>query len=154
GDALLSLNANSAQQLFIQAADFDVSNTYISSKFEITLEISDSPTGFLANFEYDRELFSEHSIKTYGEYFVYLLEQLITQHQEKVLLLPLEHPERTIHTITLVNNNTRAIPRDLSLIDIFENSVIKRAQACALQDNTRTLSYAQLDQQANSFAET
>ncbi len=133
----------------------DFQSKQIDNKFELTLELSESKDGFLANFEYDKTLFSKQSIERYSQYFVYLLNGLLKHSDQSVFSLPLEPEQQTHNDLLAFNNNYRDYPRDLALIDIFESNIARRKDALAIKDDDGkvSLTYLELDQLANAFAQ-
>lgn len=118
------------------------------SKFNITLEVQ--PNQHIINLEYMTDLFKLETMQNFMEHYVFILHQLeenininikdiniITPDEEKML-------DNFNDTFEPTNNDTA--------ISLFEEQVMMNPDNIALICNDKKLTYAQLNQKANSLA--
>ena len=123
-----------------------------TSKYDLTLYLTDVGDKFWCAFEYCTDLFKESTITRMGEQFTHLLQQVI------------ENPQARLSELTLLNdadrqqllvdwNATHAdYDVDQSIISLFEQQAAQTPDATALVFEDRSLTYAELNQRANQLA--
>ncbi|RUR73747.1 hypothetical protein PCC6912_55240 [Chlorogloeopsis fritschii PCC 6912] len=120
-------------------------------KFDLFLELTETPTGLAGYFEYSTDLFAASTIARITEHFQKLLEDIVTNPDEKVdrycLLTTAE--QQQLHTW----NQTQADFPDQCLHQLFEAQVAKTPNAIAIEFAGQHLTYQQLNQQANQLAD-
>ncbi|NOK08417.1 non-ribosomal peptide synthetase [Corallococcus exercitus] len=123
-----------------------------TSKFDLTLALTEVPEGLSGTFEYATALFEPRTIERMTDYFRRLLEGALHQPDAGIHALPwLSEAERQ-QVITAWNDTGRPYPRDLSLVQAFEAQVATRPEAIAVRHGAQTLTYAELDARANQLA--
>lgn len=122
------------------------------SKLDLTLNITNDTKGYLIDFEYCTDLFKTETVQTMEEHFVRLLHEVI------------EHPEKRLDDISMINskeeeklliefNETDAdYPKQKTVVELFEEQVMKTPDNIAVEFEEQQLTYAQLNARANSLA--
>lgn len=124
-----------------------------TSKFDLTLSIEDSDDAVSLAFEYSTELFETKSIERLAIAYTQLLTAIVASPDKPLYQLPLL--SEAAQTIQLSRFASKAInyPSAVdSICDGFELMVARFANREAVVDGSQTLTYAQLNEQANQLA--
>jgi amino acid adenylation domain-containing protein len=124
----------------------------VSSRFDLELNLSDTPEGFTGALLYNADLFQQDTAERIARYFVRLLDGLVTQPERPLGLLPLLPPEEHHRVVVEWNETDRAYPRDSTIPEVFERVVAARPDAIALEFHDTRLTYRELDARANQLA--
>ncbi len=123
-----------------------------SAQFDLTLNIFESAEGLAASLTYATDLFDAASIERMARHWLQLLQGIVDDPQQTVAELPLlDHQEQH----TLVDGwNATAVAYDLAqpVQRLIEAQVQATPNATALIYGEHTLSYLELDHQANRLA--
>ncbi|NKN37359.1 amino acid adenylation domain-containing protein [Agrobacterium sp. a22-2] len=123
-----------------------------TSKVDLTLDIRHRGDRFACTFIYRCDLFREQTIAHMAEAFVTLLEALLSapeQSQAEIAFLP----ERQRQKITTWNTTAKTYDATAkSLHGFFARSAARTPDAIAITDRDRSLTYAELDRQADILA--
>jgi amino acid adenylation domain-containing protein/non-ribosomal peptide synthase protein (TIGR01720 family) len=124
----------------------------ISSTFDLSLSLRETPQGLAGWCEYDTDLFDGATITRLIGHFQHLLEGIVADPGCCTGDLPLlTSAER--HEIVVEWNRTPAdYPRDRCLHQLIAEQAARTPDAIAVIGAERQLSYRGLDQQANRFA--
>jgi amino acid adenylation domain-containing protein/non-ribosomal peptide synthase protein (TIGR01720 family) len=124
------------------------------SKFDLTLNCSDSLSGLLASFEYNTDLFDRSTIERMGTHLQSLLLAICADPERSLSRLPLfDADERTL--LVRARNRTQRHYSEAELKplhQLFEQTVERRGEAVALISDTAQLSYRELNERANRVA--
>ncbi|MEH2311073.1 MAG: amino acid adenylation domain-containing protein [Nostoc sp.] len=122
-----------------------------TAKFDLTLFIKNTPSGLIAIWQYNTDLFDPCTIKRMAGHFVTLLESIVTNPQQQISQLPLL--TQVEQQQLLVWNNTQVdYPRDQSIHQLFEEQVGRTPDAVAVEFGNQQLTYHQLNCYANQLA--
>ncbi len=122
-----------------------------TAKFDVTLYITETEAGLKANLEYNRDLFTPATMARMGEHFQNLLTAIAANPQQRLSELPLASPAE--QALLMDWNRTEAdYPRHCTIADLFEAQVEQTPDAVALVCGDRTLTYRELNRQANQLA--
>ncbi|WP_392562287.1 amino acid adenylation domain-containing protein [Orbus sturtevantii] len=127
---------------------------YKVAKFDLSTMLDDSKDAISGIFNYATALFKAETIEGYIKTYCYILEQVSDL---AVLQEPIKQlrylDERQYQTVIYDWNKTECdYYADQTVISLFEAQVIKSAHYPAVIFNDITLSYEQLNQQANQLA--
>lgn len=123
-----------------------------TAKFDLTLFIEDSPTGLNATWEYSTALFDSSTIARYIEYFQTLLASIAARSDRPVGQLDiLPDAERELLLVTW-NATAMPLPAMLDFAALFEEQVLRTPDAIAAADSAGSLTFAELNAQANQLA--
>ncbi|MEH2088950.1 amino acid adenylation domain-containing protein [Nostoc sp.] len=122
-----------------------------TAKFDLTLFIKNTPSGLIAIWQYNTDLFDPSTIERMAGHFVTLLESIVTNPQQQISQLPLL--TQVEQQQLLVWNNTQVdYPRDKSIHQLFEEQVRRTPDAVVVEFGNQQLTYHQLNCRANQLA--
>ncbi|MDB9435751.1 amino acid adenylation domain-containing protein [Dolichospermum lemmermannii CS-548] len=118
---------------------------------DLSLIFRETPQGLTGEWEYTTDLFESETIQRMVGHFEVLLKQII------------DHPNKPINTLSLLteteiqqlqnwNQTQTSYPRDQTLVDLFEQQVIKNPDHIAVVFESQQLTYQQLNKKANQLA--
>jgi amino acid adenylation domain-containing protein len=121
------------------------------AKFDLSFYISDTPNGFYAWFEYDKDLFEQATIARMLKHFEVLVERIAMNPDAKLSELEiLTQAER--EQLWAWNQTATDYGRDQCIHQIFEAHAAQQPQAVAVIDGEKQLTYEELNQRANQLA--
>ncbi|GAA4801595.1 hypothetical protein GCM10023307_30240 [Lysobacter hankyongensis] len=144
----------------IALADLDVQPMPVGktmSKFDLRMALGEqhdaagAPAGIAAELEFSRDLFDAHSVRTLASRYVDVLERMVAAPAAPVSALCLLDADEREDLQRTWNETARAWPA-ATLPALFEAQVARTPDAPALLHGDRTLSYAELNRQANAIA--
>ncbi|OYE00492.1 condensation domain-containing protein, partial [Nostoc sp. 'Peltigera membranacea cyanobiont' 232] len=123
-----------------------------SAKFDLTLEITETPQKIFANLEFNTDLFKESTIKRMAVHFQTLLKEIIAKPKlplsELSLLTEVEQ-----HQLLVEWNDTQAdYAQDKCIHQLFAEQVERSPDAVAVVFENQQLTYRQLNERANQLA--
>ncbi|RKG63993.1 amino acid adenylation domain-containing protein, partial [Corallococcus sp. CA054B] len=123
-----------------------------SSKFDLTLTLSDSPQGFIGVLTYATDLFDVSTVQRMVGHLGVLLEAIATQPDSTLASLPLlTAPERQ-RLLVDWNGPSAEFPRDLCLHEAFSAQARLTPEALAVICREEQLTFRELDTRANQLA--
>ncbi|MFC4870611.1 amino acid adenylation domain-containing protein [Negadavirga shengliensis] len=120
-----------------------------TSKFEITFTLEETEEGIKGAVEYSTALFRNATIERMVDHYRRLLDAILREPDKKTGLLDFLGPEEKKF---LMPQMEYFIADDSSIIEKFEIQAEKNPQSTALVFGHKTLTYHELDQQANALA--
>ncbi len=129
-----------------------------TAKFDLTLFIKNTPTGLVAAWQYNTDLFEAPTIERMAGHFVTLLKSIIANPQQQIHQLPLLTEAQERKLLVEWNNTQTEYPFDKSIHQLFEEQVERTPDAVAVEfENVQTrhvasLTYHQLNCRANQLA--
>jgi amino acid adenylation domain-containing protein len=123
-----------------------------ASQFDLTLTMGAADDELVASFEYNTDLFEAGTIVQMALHFQILLEGVVTDPQQRLVVLPLL-PEAERRQL-LVDWNGAQVDRapDTTVQALFEAQAARTPNAPAVIFGESQLSYVELDWQANQLA--
>jgi amino acid adenylation domain-containing protein len=126
--------------------------TSVASKFDLTMDLSDTGESIKAGLEYSTDLFDEETIKRMAGHYLCILEAVALDAGQRICDLPLlNQPEREQQLIEW-NDTAVDYPRHLTLHELFETQAAATPEAIALVYQDEQLTYAELNERANHLA--
>ncbi|MBC8757077.1 amino acid adenylation domain-containing protein [Kordia sp. YSTF-M3] len=124
------------------------------SKYDLTFWFKESAEGEIAvHIEYNTDIYGDDRMKRLGDHLGKLLESVVANSTISLDKLPLiEAEERTV----LLNNYQGEVvsqATETTLVSLFEAQVNSSGNAEALQYEDTTLSYQELEERSNQFAQ-
>jgi aspartate racemase len=124
-----------------------------TAKFDLRFDLAETADGGLTGFlEYDTALFAAESISRMVRHFQILLESAVTSPglhlSELSLLTPAERHELIVER----NATATGYPRDACIHELFEQRVERTPQAIAVECESQTLTYAEMDRRSTRLA--
>lgn len=122
------------------------------SKFDLTLELTETASGLTGRWEYNRDLFERETIERLSGHLQTLLEGIVANPQQRVAELPLLR-SRERHQLLVEWNDTQVdYPQDKCIHQLFEEQVEKTPDAIAVVFQEQQLTYRELNSKANQLA--
>ena len=150
---LFNLLENQNDRLLLPGLDASRFGTLaIPSKFDLTLYAIPKPQGLTLIINYNSDLFEDASIKRMLGHLCNLLDAVAANPSQRVSDFPIltEHEK---HQLLLQWSNSETIPdENRCLHQLFEAQVERTPDAIALADDSLSLTYRELNRQANQFA--
>ena len=145
-------NDNSIEQL----GELEVSSMELAasaSKFDVTLEFSDSGQAGWASLEYSTDLFDAQTIERMSGHYVRLLESIVESPQSRISQLPMLIDSEIDQVVVQLNHTAMGYPVEKTLSQLISEQVVRAGDAVAVQgpDDTRW-SYDQLESWSNRLA--
>ncbi|MEM9276049.1 MAG: aminotransferase class V-fold PLP-dependent enzyme, partial [Cyanobacteria bacterium P01_F01_bin.143] len=122
-----------------------------SSKFDLTLTITETDSGLEGSLEYNTDIFEKSTIERIVHHWQTLLSGIVANPQQRLSELPLL-TESEQQLLSEWNNTAVDYPQNLCLHQLFEQQVEQRPDDIALIEENQRLSYRQLNQLANQLA--
>ncbi len=121
-------------------------------KFDLNLHATEAKGEIRLDFRYSTDLFQKGTIERMSKHFVNILKEII------------ENPEIELHEIQMIsereknqllhefNQTQTAYIKEKTIVELFEEQIIKTPDKIALVDNDLQLTYQRLNQKANQLA--
>ncbi|HEY0544285.1 MAG TPA: amino acid adenylation domain-containing protein [Pyrinomonadaceae bacterium] len=123
-----------------------------TAKFELTLEMEETPSGLKGHWQYSAELFEAATIESMARHFETLIEGIVGNPNLRVMELPLLSTTEQ-HQLLFESNETKtSYPDSLCLHQLFERQAERTPDAVALVFEGLALTYAELNRKANKLA--
>ncbi len=124
-----------------------------TSKFDLTLVLSETENGLEGLIEYSTDLFEAETIRRMCGHYGTLMEAIARDPDRNISLLPmLTHAER--HQLLVEWNATKTdYPREKCLHELFEAQAERAPGRIAVKVGASDLTYAELDKNANRMAQ-
>ncbi|HET9280163.1 MAG TPA: amino acid adenylation domain-containing protein, partial [Flavitalea sp.] len=123
-----------------------------TAKFELTLNIAETPGGLQASIEYSTDLYHAKTIQRMIGHYIELLTAIVQAPNKKISALSfLTKPEK--HQLLHVFNKSGVqYPKSKTIVDLFETQAAKKPANIALVFQDKRLSYQELDIRSNQLA--
>nr|WP_277951940.1 non-ribosomal peptide synthase/polyketide synthase [Pseudomonas sp. TH06] len=122
------------------------------AKFDLTLTLGEVNGEIRGSLVYATALFDESTIQRYVGYFQRLLEAMVGDDHTVLEQVPLLAPDERQRLLTDFNATAREYPQTLTVHGIFQQQVAAHPKAVAAVHGTHSLSYFELNAQANRLA--
>ncbi|MEA5617543.1 amino acid adenylation domain-containing protein [Cronbergia sp. UHCC 0137] len=121
-----------------------------TSRFDLSLDMYETPNGFRGTWEYSTELFEKATIERFSEHFQLLLSNIVNNPNQFINELPLLTAKEQ-KLITKWNDTLTEIP-ELTVYELFSQQVAKTPDKIAIIFGNKSLTYQQLEQAACELA--
>ncbi|PPD47115.1 MAG: non-ribosomal peptide synthetase [Methylobacter sp.] len=122
-----------------------------TTQFDLSLFFSDTGSELIGKLNYASSLFDEATVTRIAGYFSKVLRGMVTHPQERINQLPLLGFEELQQLFVKFNDTVADFPQTC-VHQLFEQQAVKTPEAVALVYGEQSLSYAELNQQANQLA--
>ena len=124
-----------------------------SSKFDLSLDLRESSTGIKGFVEYSTDLFEESTIQRFVRHFVNILHCFVNDPGEKISDYEFLSSDELKHLLVDLNNNIdERYDARKTIHAWFEEQCQKTPKNIAVSFESRSLTYAELNEQANKIA--
>jgi amino acid adenylation domain-containing protein len=147
--------ANTPEASKLQLGDVILSAEPISNevaKFDITFFINDTGNGLQVTVQYSTDLYQAVTIDRMMAHFEQLLNSVVKNPQQKIGLLQMLLEEEEQQLLVAFNSSNVDFPKDKSVIEIFEEQVLKTPQNKAIVFESEFITYQQLNERSNEVA--
>ncbi|QWI36290.1 amino acid adenylation domain-containing protein [Bacillus mycoides] len=107
---------------------------------------------FRIKVEYNTDLFDDETISRMWQHYITLLESVVNNPEQSISQLPMLTMEEKKQALLNWNNTNVEYPRERCIQDLFEEQVRQNPDAIALRYLEQSMTYSQLNQQANQLA--
>jgi len=119
---------------------------------DLTLEILPRGRELKCSFVYNADLFDRGTIERMAGHYRTLLEAIVAEPDGRIASLPLLTPAERHQILVEWNRTDVEYPRDATIPQLFEAQAQRRPEAVALTFAEQSLTYGELNQQANRLA--
>ena len=123
-----------------------------TAKFDLSLMIMEDEEGFLAEFEYNSDLFRPETISTMMERFRYFLQKVVNNPQLPIKAYSLLTTSQKKNLLQTWNQNQAKISEPSVIHLWFEKQIRKNANNPAVVYSDQQLSFSELNRRANQLA--
>ena len=124
------------------------------SKFDLTLQMDEGAQACAGRFNYATALFERHTIEQMVRHYEHLLEHMAQSLSQRVGELSVLSSEERDQILVQFNETDQALGEPQTLVQSFEAQVRTRPEQTALVDEQGSLSYRDLNAQAQSTRST
>ncbi len=111
-----------------------------------------SSTEIAIRFNYNSNLLHERYIRQIQNHFEHVLMQIIGGSKKYLKELILLTASEKIELLNELNVSKRDFPKDKTIVDLFEDQVVKTPDDIAIEFENEELTYQQLDERSNQLA--
>ncbi|NWE18993.1 non-ribosomal peptide synthetase, partial [Pseudomonas sp. P7548] len=122
------------------------------AQFDLALDVEESRTALRASLSYATDLFAPATIERMAGHWQNLLQAMVTDQQQSISHLNLLDQDEQQHILQLWNCTDAGFSAQRLVHELVADRARENPQAVAVKFDTQTLSYAQLDRQANRLA--
>ena len=123
-----------------------------TSKFDIAFMLNETSIGIHGTIEYSTVLFKEETIARMVSHYINLLDSVVASPGNKIGSLAMLGATEEEILLKLLNNTGVNYPKGKTIIDLFEEQVVKAPEAIALVFEGEQLSYKELNERSNQLA--
>lgn len=152
-DVLLVLQNQNFEKINLDGAETEfIENVVPISKFDLKFDIAESGSTYRVQMEYCTALFKPESIQNMLRQYVNVLEQIIANSDVHISDISTVSPEDKEKIFGEFNDTKMDFPRDLTVVDLFENQVKNHPDRTALLFENEQITYYQLNKKSNQIA--
>lgn len=119
------------------------------TKFDITFNFTEVGNGLGCSFEYNTEIYSEDRIRRMADHFKTLILSVSENSEAKIAELNIIPNEEKNLLINVFNSTKAGYPQDKTIVDLFEDQVVKTPDNIAIVYEDVELTYQELNNRAN-----
>ncbi|MEH1935807.1 MAG: amino acid adenylation domain-containing protein [Nostoc sp.] len=123
-----------------------------TAKFDLFLELFETPDGISGWFEYSTDLFDAATISRIGEHFQTLAAGIVANPDQKVADLPLLTPAERQQLLVGWNQTQADYPQEICIHQLFEAQVERSPDSVAAIFAEQQITYCELNARANQLA--
>ncbi|MBL4660354.1 MAG: amino acid adenylation domain-containing protein, partial [Alcanivoracaceae bacterium] len=149
---MLSMDTNEEYELVLPNVNLSIqSRQQVTAKFDLSLNVVDE-NELVFNFEYNTDLFNAQTIERLAAGLQSLLKGIARDVTQKINQLPLLSDKESLYLLETLNDTQVDHPTDLCIHELFEAQVLKTPNHTAVVCKDQSLSYSELNKQANQLA--
>ncbi len=125
---------------------------YASSKFDLTLSVTQTSAGLFGSLEYCTDLYREETIVRMISHFKELLNSIVSNPEQKIGELSILSPAEEHQLLYEFNDTDAYYETDKTVIDLFEEQASKTPGNTAVIFGEEQLTYKELNERSNQLA--
>ncbi len=133
-------------------ASSEVKHSNTTSKFDLTLSVSENPEGLACEWEYNTDLFDDQTIERMADHFTTLLSGLVGNPSQAVSEIPLLSNRERQQLLYEWNDTAADYPKDKHIHQLFEEQEKRTPDEIAVVFEEQSLTYRELNNRANQLA--
>lgn len=122
------------------------------SLFDLSMFVEEEDEDIHVTIEYAADLFERATIERFARHYLQLLEGMLQQPDEAISRASLLTEEERRQLLVDWNHTEAAHVEDQDMYQLFEQSVLRRPQAAAIEDGERAMTYEELHAHAEAIA--
>lgn len=122
------------------------------AKFDMTLGMTEFHKALMCNIEYCSALFEASTMERLANHFQNLLQGIMHNPDQRISALPLLSDAQRREMIFQWNGAHREYPRNVFVLDLFEQHVRSNPDALAVVYEDQSLTYRELNERSNQLA--
>ena len=155
---MLSMNTNDNVDLTLPNVTLGPQqNEKITAKFDLmlnaaTIDNNKGKSGLYCSFVYNNDLFSKKTIECLANSLQMLLQSIALDSTQTIAQLPILNHKETHYLLNTLNDTQTDYPKGFCIHQLFEHQVAKTPNNVAVVFENQSLSYVELNKQANQLA--
>ncbi|MGB8195091.1 MAG: amino acid adenylation domain-containing protein, partial [Chitinophagaceae bacterium] len=146
-------NAPDAGELELGAVNMsDEGSAYITSEFDLSMMVHDTPGGLMVSMSYRTDLFEKESMERMLAYYENLLHAVVSNVASSIAELSLLSAAEEEQLLLQFNDTATDYPKDKTIVSLFEEQVQLHADEIALISGQSKLTYKELDERSNQLS--
>jgi amino acid adenylation domain-containing protein len=138
-------------QLFSEEEETDTIKLN-NAEFDLLLTVIDDTEQFYFGVNYNSDLFVRSTAERFWTQFQELLNAILTDADQNISKLNVISQEEISRLQSSFNANAQPYPEKETILDLFTKQLAKSPEATAVIFKNRSLSYRELDEKSNQFA--
>lgn len=123
----------------------------LTAKFDLFLELTETPSGMMGYLEYSSDLFRPETIARMSSHFITLLESVVVNTELSIANLSMLSTQE-LRQFEVWNDTKIPYPKHQCVHELIEAQVLETPTATALEYNGESFTYEALNQRANQCA--
>ncbi|MGB7923762.1 MAG: aminotransferase class III-fold pyridoxal phosphate-dependent enzyme, partial [Pyrinomonadaceae bacterium] len=123
-----------------------------SSKFDLSLNVTEISKALLVEFDYSKDLFEETTIDRMLVHFEQLLQSIVADADQPVSDIRLLTPAQEQQLVRDWNQTATPYPHDRTIPELFESQAARTPESVAVCYEAEQLTYRELNERANQLA--
>ncbi|MBX3253275.1 MAG: amino acid adenylation domain-containing protein [Chitinophagaceae bacterium] len=130
-----------------------VERNNVTSKFDLTFNFKKDVNGrFFLEVEYSTKLFKKEKIFHFFQMFSEIISNVISHPDLRIGNLEIVTPREKVKVLEEFNATAYPYPEDRTVVDLFEEQVLRTPEKIALVYEDRQISYRELNEHSNRLA--
>lgn len=122
------------------------------SKFDLTFEVIEKESDAVLNVEYCTKLFKKATIERMAGHFINIINQIIKDEQFKLNEIEIMSKNEVSEKLYAFNQTKAKYPKNKTIINLFEQQVLKTPDNTAVLFGEKELTYTELNRKVNQLA--
>ncbi len=123
-----------------------------TAKFDLSIDAFERAYGLDFRFEYYTKIFNKNTIQSLSRHFLKILKEVLEKPHLSLYQIDMMEKEEKQHILFDFNKTNKEVVRDKCYTQLFEHQVDKTPHRIAIRHKNESLSYQELDNQANRLA--